>query len=91
MANNSAAALKDQAAKQTVYVEFDAKITKTELTKIPHVSKVKDLNNGWLVETGEDVDLRKAVASYAQQKGWLVLTLQVKNKSLEEVFQELTH
>jgi ABC-2 type transport system ATP-binding protein len=91
VANNSAAILKDQAARQTVYVEFDAKITKTELTKIPNVSKVKDLNNGWLVETGEDVDLRKAVASYAQQKGWLVLTLQVKNKSLEEVFQELTH
>lgn len=91
VANNSAAALKDQAAKQTVYVEFDTQITKTELTKIPHVSKVKELNNGWLIETSEDIDLRKAVASHAQQKGWLVLTLQVKNKSLEEVFQELTH
>ncbi|MBM3160394.1 MAG: gliding motility-associated ABC transporter ATP-binding subunit GldA [Bacteroidetes bacterium] len=90
VANNSAAALKDYAAKQTVYVEYDETPSKTELTKIPHVSKVKELNNGWLIETSEDVDLRKAVASHAQQKRWLVLTLQVKNKSLEEVFRELT-
>jgi len=90
VANNSAAALKDYAAKQTVYVEYDETPSKTELTKIPHVSKVKELNNGWLIETSEDVDLRKAVASHAQQKRWLVGTLQVKNKSLEEVFRELT-
>jgi ABC-2 type transport system ATP-binding protein len=46
--------------------------------------------NGWLLETTDDVDLRKVIAQYAQQNNLLVLTLKTEEKTLEEVFKELT-
>jgi ABC-2 type transport system ATP-binding protein len=38
----------------------------------------------------EEVDLRKEVAQFAQKENWLVLTLKIEQKTLEEVFKELT-
>ena len=40
--------------------------------------------------TVEEVDLRKEVAQFAQKENWLVLTLKIEQKTLEEVFKELT-
>ena len=40
-------------------------------------------------EVGEE-DLRKIIAQFAQQNNILVLTLRVEEKTLEEVFKELT-
>jgi ABC-2 type transport system ATP-binding protein len=60
------------------------------LSKIPHVGKVEKVKDGWLLETTDDVDLRKEIAQYAQQNGILPLTLRTEEKTLEEVFKELT-
>jgi ABC-2 type transport system ATP-binding protein len=71
-------------------VEFDAPVTKAQLTKIPNVSKVEALEKGWLIESVSPEDLRKSLAQYAQTQNWLILTLNIEQKSLEEVFKELT-
>ncbi|MBM3917180.1 MAG: gliding motility-associated ABC transporter ATP-binding subunit GldA [Sphingomonadales bacterium] len=90
VADDNAKSLQQEPEHQTVYIEFDAKVSKAQLAKIPGVSKVEALENGWLIESVTLEDLRKAVAQYAQKENWLILTLRVDQKSLEEVFKELT-
>ena len=46
--------------------------------------------NAWLVESDNAVDLRKLIAQFAQKNNLLVLTLRKEEKTLEEVFKELT-
>ena len=90
VANDKAGNLQKEYAHQTVYVEFDKKISKSQLTKIPHVRKVEQVKEGWLLETIDEVDLRIEIAQFAQKENWLVLTMKIEQKTLEEVFKELT-
>lgn len=90
VADDTAAALQNEQTHQTVYVEFDGEVSKSQLTKITGVRKVEKVMKGWLLETTEQVDLRKVIAKYAQQNGLLILTLKLEERSLEEVFKELT-
>ncbi len=90
VADDKAKTLQQELEHQTVYVEFDSAVTKAQLAKIPNVSKVEALDKGWLIESIAPEDLRKSVAQYAQAQNWLILTLNIEQKSLEEVFKELT-
>ena len=90
VADDTAKILQQDLQHQTVYVEFDNKVNAAQLKKIPNVSKVEGLNNGWLIESLSNTDLRKEVAQYAQAQDWLILTLNIEQKTLEEVFKELT-
>lgn len=76
---------------QTVYVEFDGDVSKSQLKKITGVSKMEKLNEGWLLESKEDIDLRKVIAQFAHENNLLTLTLRREEKSLEEVFKNLTN
>lgn len=75
---------------QTVYVEFDGKVSKNQLNKIVGVSKVESVGEGWLIESKENIDLRKTIAQFANDQKLLTLTLRKDEKTLEEVFKELT-
>ncbi len=90
VANDKASILQNETAHQTVYVEFDAKVSKSQLIKIPNIQKVEAVNNAWLIETSADIDLRKEISQFAQKEKWLILTLKIEKKSLEEVFKDLT-
>lgn len=90
VADNKAKDLQKNSTVQTVYVEFEDNISKAQLQKIPHVRKVEQVKDGWLLETIEKVDLRRIIAKHATENNWLTLTLKIEEKSLEEVFKELT-
>ncbi|MFM1945958.1 MAG: hypothetical protein RL207_241 [Bacteroidota bacterium] len=90
VADDKAKTLQQELEHQTVYVEFDSAVTKAQLSKIPNVSKVEAIEKGWLIESIAPEDLRKSVAQHAQAQNWLILTLNIEQKSLEEVFKELT-
>ena len=90
VADDTAQHLQLNLSHQTVYAEFDGQLSKSVLSKIPHVGKVEKVKDGWLLETTDDVDLRKEIAQYAQKNGILPLTLRTEEKTLEEVFKELT-
>jgi ABC-2 type transport system ATP-binding protein len=80
---------------QVIIVEFDesSPVSKSELSKIPGVNKVMTLENKntWLLEgTYAEEDLRKTVSRYASKKDWLVINLKTEEKTLEQVFKELT-
>ena len=90
VANDKASILQNETTHQTVYVEFDSKVSKSQLIKIPNIQKVEAVNNAWLIETSADIDLRKEISQFAQKEKWLILTLKIEKKSLEEVFKDLT-
>ena len=90
VADDKASALQQEIEHQTVYVEFDTIVSKVQLSKIPGVQQVEALEGGWLLGTSATEDLRKEVAMFAQQQGWLVLAMRIEQKTLEEVFKELT-
>jgi ABC-2 type transport system ATP-binding protein len=90
VADDTAKTLQQELEHQTVYVEFDAQITKAQLSKIAGVQQIEAFEKGWLLGSNSGTDLRKEVAQFAQQQGWLVLSLRLEQKTLEEVFKELT-
>lgn len=90
VADDKASVLQHRTTAQTVYVEFEDNVSKAQLLKITHVRKVEQVKNGWLLETIEEVDLRRIVSKHASENNWLTLTLKIEEKSLEEVFKELT-
>ena len=77
--------------KQTIIVEFNTPVQEEDLARINKVKKavpVKD--NTWLLESSVQEDIRPAVFQFAVDNGLTVLSLQQKEKRLEEIFQELT-
>ncbi len=90
VANDKASILQIRTNSQTVYAEFEGEVSKSILTKIKQVKKVEKIDAGWLIEGNGEEDLRKIIAQFAQQNNILVLTLRVEEKTLEEVFKELT-
>lgn len=90
VADDKAADLQVSQTVQTVFVEFEGNVTRNQLKKIAPVNKVEAFGEGWLLETKEDVDLRKSVAQFAKDNDLLTITLKREQKSLEEVFKQLT-
>lgn len=90
VADDKASDLQHASGRQTVYVEFEGNVSRNQLQKIDAVSKVEKFEVGWLLESKQDVDLRKVIAQFAQSNNLLVLTLKKEEKSLEEVFKSLT-
>ncbi len=90
VADDTAKDLQLEGSVQTVFVEFEGSISRNQLKKIPGVGRVEQMGEGWLLESSEDMDLRKSVAQFAQQNDLLAVTLRKEEKSLEEVFKQLT-
>lgn len=91
VANSTAAELQYEEDKQVVYVEFEGEFSKNALKKEAGITTVESVGaNAWLVESNNAVDLRKLIAQFAQKNNLLVLTLRKEEKTLEEVFKELT-
>jgi ABC-2 type transport system ATP-binding protein len=91
VANSTAAELQYEENKQVVYVEFEGELSKNALKNEIGITTVESVGtNAWLVESDNAVDLRKLIAQFAQKNNLLVLTLRKEEKTLEEVFKELT-
>jgi ABC-2 type transport system ATP-binding protein len=76
---------------QVVLVEFNIEPNLTELISITGVlnaKKIKELH--WVIEATTEKDIRQDVFNFAVSKGIAVLSMQKKEKTLEEVFQEFT-
>lgn len=91
VANEKAGELQLTGMLQTVYAEFEGEVSKSLLRKINGVGKIEKVGDGWLLESKDNVDLRKEVARFAQQNNILAITLRKEEKSLEEVFKNLTN
>jgi ABC-2 type transport system ATP-binding protein len=76
---------------QTILVEFDSPVNRELLLKIKGITKLAGLkHNSWLIQSRADTDIRPEIFQFAVRNHLTVLSMQKKEKSLEEVFQELT-
>jgi ABC-2 type transport system ATP-binding protein len=77
--------------KQVIYVEFDKAVDINDLYAIKGVKKVKGIEKmKYVLESISDEDIRPAIFQLAVKKQITILSIQKKEKSLEEVFHELT-
>ena len=76
---------------QTVLVEFDKETSRSQLNKIAGIKNVREVSdNKWLLSTNQTDDIRPVISKFAQDNGLLILTMNKEEKSMEEVFKELT-
>ncbi len=93
VADNSAKDISSSTSEkfQTIRVEFNKEVQKSDLAKIEGVIKVALLDeNIWLLQARPSDDIRPRVFNFAVKKGFQVLSMHKEEKSLEKVFQELT-
>jgi len=93
VANDKTSAIQhqNQTGNQVVLVEFNREPHLADLLKIKHVEKVKRIEaTHWILESNASNDIRQLIFDFAVKNGLSVLSMQKKEKTLEEVFQELT-
>lgn len=77
--------------RQTIVVEFNKEIEEEILRSLPMVTELKKVaDNTWLLEGTGEQDIRQKIFDFAVENGFSVLSMQKKEKSLEEVFHEMT-
>jgi hypothetical protein len=72
----------------TLTVEFKQDIDETKLNTIKGL--VQTERNGKQFSLKATRDIREELAQLAQVNGWLILSMQLAENSLEDVFQSLT-
>ena len=76
----------------TLLVELDGELSENDFAQIKGIRNVrKQSPTRFAIEFSKNNDIRKAVFNLAVQKGLAVLSMQEKEKSIEEVFAELTN
>lgn len=76
---------------RTLTVEFSEKVGAADLNALKDVISVKHVkNNLWAVAHDASKDIRKNIFDFAVSKNLAVLTMTQVEKTLEEVFKELT-
>lgn len=72
----------------TILLEVKGTINQELLSKLNGVSSVQHNNNSFEIKANHDV--REEIAKLASTHGWLILSMSLKEGSLEEVFYNLT-
>ena len=76
---------------QIIEVSFDYRIETEALARLPQVEKVKNTHDfDYEIYLKGNEDQRPAVFDFAYDNGLKILSLQLKNESLEALFNELT-
>jgi ABC-2 type transport system ATP-binding protein len=80
-----------ETATQIIEVEFDQKISETQIATIENISSYTTTNGAiWELTFATDKDMRPSVFDFATANGLKTLQLNQKNKNLETVFREVT-
>lgn len=73
-----------------VFVEFGEKTDSALLRNLPSVEGVEENENQYHLQTSEPEKVKKLLLEFSLQNGLDILSLRTQNKSLEEVFRNLT-
>ncbi len=77
---------------QKILVEFQGTVSLKGLEQIPGVAQVFKVSDAcWVIQGPVQEDLRPKIFNYAVENKLTVLSQQVQEKSLEEIFWELTN
>jgi ABC-2 type transport system ATP-binding protein len=81
---------KNQTTGSTVIVEFSAPLLRSDFSQIADIAQIKTLGgNKWLIQSRKG-DIRANLFQFAVDRKMAVLEMQLQEKSLEDVFHELT-
>ncbi len=73
-------------------VEFDRPITLAELQNISGVLSVqKKSGNSWHLSFSKQHDIRQEIMKFALSQNYTILSMQIQELSLEDIFQKLTN
>ncbi len=76
---------------QIIEVEFDIRIEREFLDKLPHISAAENIyEHIWCLAFETQDDMRPAIFDFANTQGLKILQMRQKNKNLEQLFKELT-
>ncbi|MDR2223287.1 MAG: gliding motility-associated ABC transporter ATP-binding subunit GldA [Flavobacteriaceae bacterium] len=76
---------------QVIAVEFDLKIEIEFINRIPNLIRANHIHDAqWELVFPVEGDFRAQVFDFAQEQGLKTLSIQIKNKNLEKIFQEIT-
>lgn len=75
---------------QQVLVKFNQQIQKDELLSLKCISNVEEDKGFWILTAKTKDDIRPDIFSFAVKKNLIILTIQEKQQSLENIFQQLT-
>lgn len=93
VADEQASLLREKGGRQiqTIHIEFNAPTDPRVWESLPFIEHVRALDgNQFLLETHESRDVRGDIFNFAVGQGLTILSLSLKEKSLEEVFREIT-
>jgi ABC-2 type transport system ATP-binding protein len=71
-----------------ITVEFTQPVDIALIKQLPAVQQVKQEGARYIITCGRDI--REHISSVAMQHRWILLSMQLEDNSLEEVFQKLT-
>jgi gliding motility-associated transport system ATP-binding protein len=93
VANDKTSSIKSKlgSSKQIVEVEFNKKADETVFKSIQGIEKVELVGeNKWIITASNDKDIRQEIFDLAVKNELSVLSMQLQQKSLEDIFQFLT-
>jgi ABC-2 type transport system ATP-binding protein len=73
-----------------VVVEFGSKTNIDLLKKLPSVESVEENKSQYLLQSSDPESLKKMLLEFSLQNNLDILSLRTQQKSLEEVFRNLT-
>jgi ABC-2 type transport system ATP-binding protein len=80
-----------ESTNQIIEVEFDQKVSETQIATIENIHSYININSTiWELTFATDKDMRPVVFDFATANGLKTLQLNQKNKNLETVFREVT-
>jgi ABC-2 type transport system ATP-binding protein len=89
VADNDIAGLQQMMRKHyVVKAEIKGLVDKSRLEKLKGVNAIAQHGALWQITSTEDI--RESLAMLAQEQQWIILSLQLEEQSLEDVFQTLT-
>jgi len=91
VADNATNKIQTAGKTQTISIELNKEVSKDFWKPLNELKDLRNVNaKNWILEFETDKDMREELFKLAVANNLIILSLQKKDKSLEEVFRELT-
>lgn len=70
-------------------VEFQSEVSRKELESLPGIQELQGKSTHYTIKAKKD--LREQLFKFAAEKGWVILSMQLEEQNLEEIFHQLTN
>lgn len=70
-------------------VEFQSEVSRKELEALPGIQELNGKGTHYTIKAKKD--LREQLFKFAAEKGWVILSMQLEEQNLEEIFHQLTN